>query len=91
MPTDKLRKLLEHPTWDTSPLLNSAKSDTPTYPHPFNLPPTEKAIVDADGRVIGEFRPTGAIPTWFDQLAGRGIRCDPALFDPDSEVEVKVS
>ena len=47
--------------------------------------------VDADGRVIGEFRPTGAIPTWFDQLAGRGIRCDPAMFDPDSEVEVKVS
>ena len=42
MPTDKLRKLLEHPTWDTSPLLNSAKSDIPTYEHPYNLAPTQK-------------------------------------------------
>lgn len=42
MPTDKLRKLLEHPTWDTSPLLNRAKSDIPTYEHPYNLAPTAK-------------------------------------------------
>ena len=47
--------------------------------------------VDANGRIIGEFRPTGAIPTWFDQLAGRGIRCNPAMFDPDSEVEVTLA
>jgi hypothetical protein len=45
MPTDKLRKLLEHPTWDTSPLLNRAKSDTPTYEHPYNLAPTQKPAV----------------------------------------------
>ena len=45
MPTDKLRKLLEHPTWDTSPLLNRAKSDIPTYEHPYNLAPTQKPAV----------------------------------------------
>ena len=47
--------------------------------------------VDANGRIIGEFRPTGAIPTWFDQLAGRGIKCNPAMFDPDLEVEVTLA
>jgi pilus assembly protein CpaF len=47
--------------------------------------------VDANGRIIGEFRPTGAIPTWFDQLAGRGIKCNPAMFDPDSQVEVTLA
>ena len=33
--------------------------------------------VDANGRILGVFAPTGAIPTWYDQLAGRGIVCDP--------------
>jgi pilus assembly protein CpaF len=46
--------------------------------------------VGADGRIVGEFRPTGAIPTWYDQLAGRGITCDPRMFDPDSMVDVNV-
>ncbi|MBQ6136526.1 MAG: Flp pilus assembly complex ATPase component TadA [Kiritimatiellae bacterium] len=46
--------------------------------------------VGADGKVIGEFKPTGAMPTWYDQLAGRGIRCDPRMFDPDSGVDVDV-
>ena len=38
--------------------------------------------VDGRGRVLGEMKPTGAIPTWFDQLAGRGIACSPQMFDP---------
>jgi pilus assembly protein CpaF len=38
--------------------------------------------VDPHGRVIGEFRPTGAVPTFFEHLASRGLRLDPALFDP---------
>ncbi len=38
--------------------------------------------VGVDGKVIGEFRPTGAVPTWYDQLPGRGIQCDPRMFDP---------
>ena len=46
--------------------------------------------VGENGKIIGEFRPTGAIPTWYDQLAGRGIQCDPKMFDPDSSVEVTI-
>ena len=46
--------------------------------------------VGADGKIIGEFKPTGAIPTWFDQLKGRGISVDPRMFDPDSDVDVDV-
>ena len=46
--------------------------------------------VGPDGKIIGEFKPTGAMPTWYDQLAGRGIRCDPQMFDPDSAALVDV-
>ena len=44
--------------------------------------------VGANGRVLGDFRPTGAMPTWYDQLAGRGIKCDPRMFDPDFDGNV---
>ena len=46
--------------------------------------------VDTDGKIIGEFKPTGAMPTWFDQLAGRGIKCDPRMFDPDCTMDFNV-
>ena len=46
--------------------------------------------VDPDGKIIGEFKPTGAMPTWFDQLAGRGIKCDPRMFDPDCTADFTV-
>ena len=46
--------------------------------------------VGANGKVLGEFKPTGAIPTWYDQLAGRGIRCDPRMFDPSFHGDVNV-
>ena len=46
--------------------------------------------VGPDGKIIGEFKPTGAMPTWYDQLAGRGIKCDPKMFDPDANVDVSV-
>jgi len=46
--------------------------------------------VGEDGRVVGEMVPTGAVPSWYDQLAGRGISCDPRMFDPDSSVDVTV-
>lgn len=36
---DRLAKLLDHPTWDTAPLLNAARDNAPTYEHPLNLPP----------------------------------------------------
>lgn len=50
----------------------------------------EQSGVGANGKVLGAFRPTGAIPTWYDQLAGRGIRVDPKMFDPDSHEDVKI-
>ena len=46
--------------------------------------------VDAHGRIQGVFQPTGAIPTWYDQLAGRGIECDPKMFDPDFDGDVSI-
>ena len=46
--------------------------------------------VGPDGKIIGEFKPTGAMPTWFDQLAGRGIKCDPRMFDPDCTTDFNV-
>ena len=33
-----------------------------------------------NGRVIGEFHATGAVPTWIDQLQGRGLDCDRSMF-----------
>ena len=42
---DKFSKLLDHPTWDTSPLLSRAQETLPTYEHPYNLAPTQKPAV----------------------------------------------
>lgn len=39
IPTDKFQKLLDHPTWDTAPLLNVAREETPTYENTLNLSP----------------------------------------------------
>ena len=36
--------------------------------------------VDAHGKVLGEMRPTGAVPTWIDQLKGRGLSLDMRMF-----------
>lgn len=52
LPSDKLRLIMEHPTWDTAPLLHRAQNAKPTYPYPCNLTPTEKPILDANGRVV---------------------------------------
>ena len=38
--------------------------------------------VDGDGRIVGEFRPTGAMPTFFDTLKSRGIELSPRIFQP---------
>ena len=47
--------------------------------------------VGPDGKVLGKLVPTGAVPSWFDQLQGRGFVCDPRMFDPDSDMDVVVS
>lgn len=47
--------------------------------------------VGENGKVLGEFKPTGAIPTWLDQLAGRGIKVDTRMFDPATDQDVTIS
>ncbi|MBR7181055.1 MAG: Flp pilus assembly complex ATPase component TadA [Kiritimatiellae bacterium] len=46
--------------------------------------------VAGNGRIEGVFAPTGAVPTWYDELEGRGISLDPAMFDPDAGRDVTV-
>lgn len=38
--------------------------------------------VDENGKILGEFRPTGAMPTFFDTLKYRGMSLDPGIFQP---------
>jgi pilus assembly protein CpaF len=40
--------------------------------------------VDAHGRVIGALRPTGAVPSFFQDLKARGLELDLAMFQPQS-------
>ncbi len=47
--------------------------------------------VGENGKVVGEFRPTGAVPSWLDQLAGRGIKVDTRMFDPAFSGDVKIA
>ena len=37
---------------------------------------------DENGKIVGEFRPTGAMPTFFDTLKSRGMNLDPGIFQP---------
>ena len=46
--------------------------------------------VDAHGRVIGRFAPTGAVPTFYENLRSRGLKLDPAIFDPSRDVTVNL-
>ena len=50
----------------------------------------EQTGLTEDGRIAGTFKPTGAMPTWFDQLAGLGWRVDPRMFDPEADVDVQI-
>ena len=38
--------------------------------------------IDENGKILGEFRPTGAMPTFFDTLKSRGLSLDPRIFQP---------
>ena len=38
--------------------------------------------VEQDGRVIGQFKPTGVLPTFIDELRRRGMDLNLAIFDP---------
>lgn len=46
--------------------------------------------VDEHGKVRGAFKPTGAMPTFYEQFRSRGLRLDPAMFDPDSDWDVRL-
>jgi pilus assembly protein CpaF len=41
--------------------------------------------IGAGGKVVGSFMPTGAMPTFYEHLASRGLEVDPRIFDPDFE------
>ncbi|MGI5868752.1 MAG: ATPase, T2SS/T4P/T4SS family [Kiritimatiellia bacterium] len=41
--------------------------------------------ISAQGRVIGHFRPTGAVPTFYGDLGARGFSLDIAMFQPKTE------
>lgn len=40
----------------------------------------EQTGVDERGKILGRFKPTGLIPSFFDQLSARGIHMDPRMF-----------
>jgi pilus assembly protein CpaF len=42
----------------------------------------EQKGVDEDGRVIGEFKPTGSVPTFIDAIRARGLSINRSMFDP---------
>lgn len=44
----------------------------------------EQTGLTEDGRVLGEVKPTGAIPTWLDQLKGRGLKIDMGIFNENA-------
>lgn len=43
--------------------------------------------ISAQGKVIGHYRATGAVPTFFTDLAARGITLDPAIFQPQTRMK----
>lgn len=47
----------------------------------------ERRGMDANNRVLGVFRPTGAVPGCYDELKRRGIHIDIDIFDPSHEAE----
>lgn len=46
--------------------------------------------LDANGKIVGSFKPTGSIPTWYEQLPERGISLDPRIFDPENSSDVNM-
>lgn len=43
--------------------------------------------LDPHGRVIGQLRPTGNVPTFVDEIRARGLQLDPGVFDPQRTEE----
>ena len=45
----------------------------------------QQSGIGENGKVTGKFAPTGAMPTFFEHLATRGLTVDPQIFNPDAE------
>ena len=43
--------------------------------------------LDDNGKVVGQFMPTGAMPTFYEHLKSRGLYIDPSVFDPSKQGE----
>jgi pilus assembly protein CpaF len=43
--------------------------------------------LDDNGKVVGQFMPTGAVPTFYEHLKSRGLHIDPSVFDPAKQGE----
>jgi pilus assembly protein CpaF len=41
--------------------------------------------IGTDGKVIGGFVPTGAVPTFIEEIASRGLSIDHSMFDPQKQ------
>jgi len=46
--------------------------------------------IDAHGRILGEFNPTGAVPTFYEQMKSRGLRLDSAIFNPGHNRDISL-
>jgi pilus assembly protein CpaF len=42
--------------------------------------------INADGRIVGEFRATGIRPKFLDKLKMSGVNIEATLFDPSGEL-----
>ena len=47
-----------------------------------------QAGVDEHGKILGEFAPSGAVPSFYEVLRSRGLYLDPAIFDPACERDI---
>lgn len=43
-----------------------------------------QAGLSDSGKVVGQHRPTGSVPTFFEELKARGLELDPVIFQPDA-------
>ena len=47
----------------------------------------EQTGTSEDGKVIGRFKPTGAVPTFTETIRTRGLALNQAIFDPQRTPE----
>ena len=46
--------------------------------------------VDSSGRILGSFKATGAVPTFYETLKSRGLHLDAAIFDPATVRDIRL-